>query len=90
MANREYKLDILKRSTENLQDYIDVICEDEIDRQSLSLKVAFDMILCACPYVEEEDITLVSEEFINRNMVALQQSFSKYIKDQEENAKNAE
>jgi hypothetical protein len=47
------------------------------------------MILCACPYIEEEDITLISEEFINRNIIILQESLRKYINDQEKDARNA-
>jgi hypothetical protein len=77
----QYKLDVLLSMTENIQDYIDIISEDEITRESLSLKVAFNMILCACPYHEEDDTTSISEEIIKNRMDILKGAFDEYFKE---------
>lgn len=79
--NMQYKLDVLLRMIENVQDYIDIISEDEITRESLSIKTAFNMILCACPYNKEDDTTSVSEEIVKNRIDILTGAFDEYFKE---------
>lgn len=78
----QYKLDVLLKMTENIQDYIDIISTDEVTRESLSIKVAFNMILCACPYNEEDDTTSVSEEIVKNRISILTGAFDEYFKEE--------
>lgn len=71
-----------------LKDFLDVVCENENERQVYSLQIAWDMILCSCPYDKEKDITMVSNELL-QNRVELLKKHAKeyYIKEKNKQRK---
>ena len=45
---------------EKMMDYLDVICESELEREKYALHTAFNFIICSCPYNKETDDTIIN------------------------------
>lgn len=64
---------------DKLKDFLDVVCKDEMEREVYSLQIAWDMILCSCPYDKEEDFTMVSKEILKGRLDLLSQQANEFI-----------
>ena len=63
---------------EKLKDFLDIVCENEEERQAYSMQIAFDMILCSCPYDRESDTTSFSNAILQSRIKLLQEHATEY------------
>lgn len=64
---------------EKLKEFLDVVCKDEREREVYSLQIAWDMILCSCPYDKEKDVTMMSKEMLKGRLDLLSQHVNEFI-----------
>lgn len=67
------KRDTVFELQDKLMDYLDLVCDNEEQRQRYSVLIASNFIICSCPYDKKEDMTLINKQLINNRLEVLKE-----------------